>query len=123
MNHDDQNVIADYDTLIREKFRIEQQIAIQKNIVSHDVDELKSQFKKQVKPAIEAAHFVRRISRSETRGNALLNLAANLAVDIAVKRMLRNSNAAVQVVLPRIIKLGLRSLFSLNNQFLQRPKD
>jgi len=103
MNHKE-TIIQNYNELVAERHRLEQLIDNQKNIIRHDLDELKAEFKKEIRPAIEAAGFIKKIAKPETRNETLFNIGANLAIDLLLKRMLRKSNVVFQVLLPRIIK-------------------
>jgi hypothetical protein len=103
MNHNGKT-ISRYEDLVAERRRLEQLIDNQKNIIRHDLDELKLEFKKEIKPAVEAAAFVKKIARPETRNETLFKIGTGLLLDIFLKRVFRNSSAVVQVILPKIIK-------------------
>jgi hypothetical protein len=104
MSSNELTSIQTYQDLISEKARLEKLIENQKNIIRHDLDELKAEFKKEIKPAIDAANFVKKIARPETRSETILTVGAGLLLDFTLKRVLRNSNILLQVAIPRILK-------------------
>jgi hypothetical protein len=112
--------IKSYKTLIDEKERLERLIENQKNIIRHDLDELKAEFKKEIKPAIDAANFVKKIARPETRNTTLITASAGLALDLVLKRIFKGSNLLVQVLIPRLIKNYTTHFF--NNRIQNKPR-
>jgi hypothetical protein len=104
MNNSLSAQIRSYEDLQSERERLEMQIANQKNIVRHDFDELKAEFRKEIKPALEAAQFVKRFTSRSQRSETLLQLGASLVADIAVKRMLHRSSFLLQLFLPGLAK-------------------
>src|SRR5687768_16677062 len=104
MNSNELRPIETYQDLISEKARLERLIENQKNIIRHDLDELKAEFKKEIKPAIDAASFVKKLAKPETRNETLVTIGSNIALDLILKRALRGSNLLVQLILPKIIK-------------------
>lgn len=103
MNEELRN-ITDHTQLLQERARLQALIENQKNIVRHDLDELKAEFKKEIKPAIDAASFVKKLAKPETRNETIVTIGSNIALDLILKRMLRGSNLLVQLILPKIIK-------------------
>ncbi|MBT1702418.1 hypothetical protein [Chryseosolibacter indicus] len=96
--------IIHYEDLLNERKRLEILIENQKNIIRHDLEELKNEFKKEIRPAVEAASFVKKIAKPETRNGTLLKAGASLAFDFALKRMFNKSNFVIQWIVPRLLK-------------------
>lgn len=96
--------ITTYRDLQEERAQLERQIDNQKNIIRHDLDELKAEFKKEIRPAIDAAEFIKKLAKPETRNRTILSIGANLAVDLALRGLLGRSNLIVQLLLPKVIK-------------------
>jgi hypothetical protein len=105
--------ITNYEDLLREKARLEVLIQNQKNIVRHDVDELRAEFKKEIKPVVDTATFFKKVIVPVTRNQTLLNVGANAAIDMAFTAFLGRSSFLVRAILPRIIK-------TYTGSFLQR---
>ena len=105
--------IADFETLLSEKRRLEALIQYQKNIIRHDFDELKSQFKKEIKPALDTATFVKRIARPETRLETLLVAGSGIAIDFAFRRLFGRSNFLIQMLLPKLVKRYAKRFLAL----------
>jgi len=95
--------IQNYDELMAERTRLESLIDNQKNIIRHDLDELKAEFKKEIRPAIEAANVVKKFARPETRVNALVTTGSGLLIDLIFKKIFKNS-LVMQVLVPKILK-------------------
>jgi hypothetical protein len=102
MNNDPR--ILSYKGLQAEKKRLEMLIDNQKNIIRHDLDELKAEFKKEIKPAIEAANFIRKVATPLRRKETLLAVSTGLIVDFALKKIFQRSNLLFQVLFPKLIK-------------------
>ena len=115
--------IKTYEDLIAERVRLEGLIVNQKNIIRHDLDELKAGFKKEIKPAVDAAAFVKKIVRPETRNETLITVGTQIAIDLVMRRLLRKSNVLVQVLLPRILKNYSSHIFNKTGTVTQsKPK-
>jgi hypothetical protein len=106
--------IRTYEDLIAERVRLEGLIANQKNIIRHDLDELKAGFKKEIKPAVDAAEFVKKLVRPETRNETIITVGTQIAIDLVMRRLLKKSNVLVQVLLPRILK-------NYSSHFFKKP--
>jgi hypothetical protein len=104
MNSSSTVQIRSYQDLQNERGRLEMQIANQKNIVRHDFDELKSEFRKEIKPALEAAQFVKKFTSPSHRSETFLQLAAVLVIDLLIKKMLQRSGILLQLFLPGLAK-------------------
>jgi hypothetical protein len=109
-------IIDNYHQLLNEKERLERLIENQKNIIRHDLDELKIEFKKEIKPAIDAAMFVKRFAKPQTRKQAILTTGTGIILDLALRKILKGSNVVIQFLLPRLIKNYT------SNMFLNAPK-
>jgi hypothetical protein len=109
------SAIVDFDGLLSEKKRLEELIQCQKNIIRHDFDELKNQFKKEIKPALDTASFVKRIARPETRMETLLMAGSGIAIDFAFKRLFGKSNFLIQMILPKLVKRYAKRFLALRN--------
>jgi hypothetical protein len=96
--------IMGFEDLLDEKKRLESLIENQKNIIRHDLEELKNEFKKEIRPAIEAATFIKKVAKPETRNQTIMSVGANLAVDFIIGRILGKSNFIVKLFLPKLIK-------------------
>jgi hypothetical protein len=96
--------ITNFNDLLDEKQRLEMLIENQKNIVRHDFDELKGQFKKEIKPALDAAAFVKKVAKPTTRNETVLRAAAGIVLDLALRKLLFRSNFLVQLLIPKIAK-------------------
>jgi hypothetical protein len=96
--------ILTHEELLSERKRLEALIDNQRNIIRHDFDELKIEFRKEIKPALEAAHFVRKIASPHDRRQTVMSAGASLLLDIVVKKLLSRSNILLQVLLPGIVK-------------------
>jgi hypothetical protein len=112
--NDFQSKIRTHEDLIAERIRLEGLIANQKNIIRHDLDELKAGFKKEIKPAVDAAEFVKKLVKPETRNETIITVGAQIAIDLIMRRLLRKSNVLVQVLLPRILK-------NYSSHFFKKP--
>jgi hypothetical protein len=119
-NGDNSAVIYDFNGLIAEKKRIEALIEYQKNIIRHDFDELKNQFKKEIKPALDAASFVKQVAKPETRTKTLLLVGSGIVLDLALKRLLGKSNILTQMILPRLIKRYTKRFLSFRSSTAQQ---
>jgi hypothetical protein len=104
MNSSHTEIICTHEDLISERVRLETLIENQKNIIRHDFDELKSEFRKEIKPAIDTANFVKKFVKPETRNQTIVKVGVTLAVDLMLRRALRGSNIVVQVLIPRLLK-------------------
>jgi hypothetical protein len=104
MNDHEAIQITNYDQLVAERVRIEKLIENQKNIIRHDLDELKAEFKKEIRPAVEAASFVKKLALPETRKATMFSLGANLTIDLLLKRILKGKNVIAQVLIPKVAK-------------------
>jgi hypothetical protein len=96
--------IQSYEDLQTERERLEMQIQNQKNIIRHDLDELKIEFKKEIKPALDAAQFIRKIATPENRRETIKQIGATLLIELAVRKMLQRSNLLLQVILPALTR-------------------
>jgi hypothetical protein len=105
--------IMTYEDLLQEKARLEVLIQNQKNIVRHDVDELRAEFRKEIKPVVDTAKFFKKVIVPSTRNQSLVNAGANAAIDIALTAFLGKSSFLVRAILPRIVK-------TYTSNFLQR---
>jgi hypothetical protein len=108
----DGNDVTSYKELLEEKQKLQVLIQNQKNIIRHDLQELKTQFKKEIKPAIDAGKFVKKITAAEARNKTVLTIGARLAIDLLARTMLRNSNIFVRTFLPVIAKNISHRIFS-----------
>lgn len=96
--------IIKYEDLLDERKRLELLIENQKNIIRHDLEELKNEFKKEIRPAIDAATFVKKLTKPETRNETILKVGANLAFDIVLNSVFNKSNFLVKLIVPRLLK-------------------
>jgi hypothetical protein len=104
MNRAESEDINSYDDLLVEKARLELLIQNQKNIVRHDLDELKAEFRKEIRPAIEATAFIKKVLVPETRKGIVLNLGAQMALELISTAMFGKSSLLVRVLVPKILK-------------------
>jgi hypothetical protein len=100
----EESTIGNYHQLLNEKERLERLIENQKNIIRHDLDELKIEFKKEIKPAIDAAMFVKRFAKPQTRKQAIFTTGTGIILDLALRKILKGSNVIIQFLVPRLIK-------------------
>jgi hypothetical protein len=96
--------IRNHQELMAERAHLETLIENQKNIIRHDLDELKAEFKKEIRPAIDAANVVKKFARPETRTNAIIATGTGFLIDLVLKRAFRKSNIVVQLLIPRMLK-------------------
>jgi hypothetical protein len=90
--------------LLAEKERLETLIVNQKNIIRHDIDELKAEFKKEIKPALDTATFVRRFVIPQKRNQVFLRLGTNVAIDVLFSTFFPRSNILIRTFAPKMIK-------------------
>lgn len=117
--------IPDYAALLAEKERLEHLIRIQKNIIRHDLDELKMQFRKEIRPAIDAAGFIKKIMSPDTRKSTLLYIGANFIFDLVFSGIFRRSHILVRLFAPRLMKkYAMLALLRLKapDQVIAQPK-
>jgi hypothetical protein len=98
------DIISTYQDLVLERARLETLIENQKNIIRHDFDELKSEFKREIKPAIDTANFVKKFVKPETRNQTIAKVGVTIALDLILRRAMRGSNVLAQVLIPRLLK-------------------
>jgi hypothetical protein len=116
MNNDDPVIaVRTYEDLLAEKQRIERLIEIQKNIVRHDLDELKAEFKKEIKPATDVASFIQKVGMPKTHEKTFLKLATNVAIDLVFKSVFGRSNLLLRIFVPKLLK-------NYTSHYLQRLK-
>jgi hypothetical protein len=108
MNED--RIITNYDQLIDEKYRLERLIENQRNIIRHDLAELKNEFKKEIRPAIDAATFVRKFAQPLSRKQAIITTGTGIILDLVLRKVLKGSNVLIQFALPRLIKSYTRNV-------------
>jgi hypothetical protein len=96
--------IETYEDLLAEKARLEVLIQRQKNIVRHDVDELRAEFKKEIRPVVETASFFKKMVAPEKRNQTILTTGASIAIDLAFTALLSKSNLVVRLLVPGIVK-------------------
>jgi hypothetical protein len=111
MNLDGNNVTS-FQELLEEKQKLQLLIQNQKNIIRHDLQELRIQFTKQIKPAIDAGKFVRKITAAQESNKTLLSISAGFAIDVLTRKLLRNSNLLVRTLLPLVAKNFSNRFFS-----------
>jgi hypothetical protein len=75
--------ITSYKELLAEKKRLQTLAQAQKELIQHDIAEIKNQFK----PVMEAASFIGKVTTRD-RTNPLLNLGINSVIDLLVKNVL-----------------------------------
>jgi len=107
--------VESYEDLLNEKQRLQLLIENQKNIVRHDFQELRSQFRKELRPALDAANFVRRFTVPEKRNQTLLTLGIGFAIDFSSRLLLQRSNVFVRTIIPMIAKGVSTKFLSRNN--------
>lgn len=96
--------VVTYGDLLQEKARLEALIENQKNIVRHDLDELKIEFKKEIKPAIDAASFIKKVAFPEKRKKTILNVGAGVAIDLIVGSIFPKSSFLLRLFIPKLLK-------------------
>lgn len=105
--------IDSYEDLLREKQRLQLLIENQKNIVRHDFQELRTQFRKELRPALDAANFIKQFARPQKRNQTLLTLGIGFAIDFSSRLLFQKSNVLVRTIIPLIAK-------GVSNKFLSR---
>lgn len=96
--------VVTYSDLLREKARLEALIENQKNIVRHDLDELKTEFKKEIKPAMDAASFIKKVALPEKRKKTMLHVGAGVAIDLIIGSIFPKSNFLLRLFIPKLLK-------------------
>jgi len=96
--------IGTYEDLLAEKSRLEMLILNQKNIVRHDLDELKAVFKKEIKPALDSASLIRKIIAPKNRPQTLITLGTSIAIDVVFTSLFGKSNLLIRAFVPRLMK-------------------
>jgi hypothetical protein len=100
----EEKIIINYHQLLAEKDHLERLIENQKNIIRHDLDELKMEFRKEIKPAIDAATFIKKFAKPQTRKQAIFTTGTGVILDLALRKILKGSNVLIQFLLPRLIR-------------------
>lgn len=108
-------VITDFESLLSEKKRLEGLIEYQKNIIRHDLDELKNQFKREIKPALDTASFVKRIAKPETRLETLLMAGSGVAIDLVFRKLFGKSNFLIQMIVSKLLKRYTKRFWAMRN--------
>jgi hypothetical protein len=104
MNDFDKPPITKYEDLLAEREKLETLIVKQKNIIRHDIDELKTEFKKEVSPAMEVVSFIKKVITPETRKQTFITLGTNVAIDIFFTTLFGRTNMLMRLVVPRLLK-------------------
>ena len=112
MNNAQERIISTYDDLLAERKQLETLIDKQKNLIRHDLDEIKNEFKKEIKPAIEAGNFIKKLISPETRNRTIVTTGASIIIDLLVKKLLGNSNLLARVLIPTLLKNYSSYLFN-----------
>jgi hypothetical protein len=105
--------IETYEDLQREKARLEALIRRQKNIVRHDVDELRTEFRKEIQPVVETARMVKRITAPVEMKQNVLTKAIGTAVDLGLTAMFSRSHLLFRLVAPAILKNSFNGIVSV----------
>lgn len=100
----DIHTISSYEDLLSERKRLESLIDNQKNIIRHDFDELRAEFKREIRPATEAAGFIKKLMVPETRNQIFLKLGANVAIDLILAIAFGSSNVILRLLMPKLVK-------------------
>lgn len=118
------HTVASYEDLKSERFRLEELISHQKNIVRQDIDGLKEEIKEGLKPAVDAANFVKRMTTRETRNDTVLHIGSNLLLDVVIRKLFARSNLFVQLFVPTLVKnYSTHVLFNLMKNIAQKRQN
>ena len=112
--------IETYEDLLAEKERLEMLVQNQKNLVRHDVDELKEEFRKQIRPVADMATFLKKVIVPERRKQLMLHAGAALAIDLAVTALVSRSHLLVRLVVPGLVKNYAGRILSKFNSVKQK---
>jgi hypothetical protein len=92
--------INTYEELLEEKERLQELLKAQRELVRHDIAELKLQ----LKPAADAASFIGKIFTRDN-SNPILNLGINSVIDLLVKNVLLSKAGWVgRRIIPFLLK-------------------
>jgi len=96
--------IDTYEELLAEKKRLEILIVNQKNIVRHDVDELKAEFRREVRPAADAAAFLKKIIAPLATNQTLVRLGTDTALDLFFTSLFGRSTLLTRAITPALMR-------------------
>lgn len=96
--------IKSYDDLRNERQRLEELIRQQKNLIRHDLDNLKADIKQELRPAIKATNFIKKFTAGETRNQTILQAGSTVLIDIVLRRLFAKSGFLIQLILPGLLK-------------------
>lgn len=100
MSNNTTTTIKTFEDLLEEKKRLQTHIAVQRENIANDWQEIKTEFK----PVRDVFSFLGKFT-SRDRTNTLVNLGLDIAADTMLRRViLGNAGWVVKAVVPKIVK-------------------
>jgi len=93
-------MITNYDELRAEQKRLKEFLALKKEHIRIDIQEIKEE----LKPALSVAKIISDMLVGSNSQNNLVKTGTNITVDLALKKALWNSNFLVKMLVPGLVK-------------------
>lgn len=94
------SMITNYDELRAEQKRLKEFLALKKEHIREDIQEIKEEFK----PALAIANVVSEMLIGSSSKPSLVKTGATVTVDLALRKVLSNSNFLVRLLVPGLVK-------------------
>src|SRR6187551_1106620 len=93
-------MITNYDELRAEQKRLKDFLAIKKEHIRTDIEEIKEEFR----PALAVAKIISELVVGSPSQNSMVRTGANITIDLALRRALSSSNFLVKLLVPGLVK-------------------